>query len=100
MLRNKVPKLRISENSIDALYVQITLRIGTIGSQKTHYHGAVGLKIFRAANIIAANRIEPVTVWDTGGILAGPLGNARSAVNTALDRQITQFAADWLLVNA
>jgi hypothetical protein len=99
-LRNKVPKLRISESASDSFYVDVQVSAGkTVSGQKTDYYGMVQLKVFRLGTIVATNMTRRVIVWDTRGILTGPLSDARIGVNEALDIVITSFAADWLRAN-
>ena len=99
LLRNKVPKLQISESAQDTLYIDVHLSAGKIFGQKTDFYGMVQLKVFRLATVVASKMTGKVIVWDTRGILTGPLSHAQFGVDEALDVLITEFAANWSQAN-
>jgi hypothetical protein len=101
LLKAKVPRLGVIQGYIKdcppqmpALYVVVSLGVGEIGGRKTDYYGEVGAFLTRRAVWESGNRGLGIAYYH-GVMITGPLRAAREAINSALDRLLTDFAAEY-----
>ncbi len=95
-LKAKMPRARIADAAPDRLYLRLTvLQTETAGGSRLGYCGAIGLKLYREAKVLATGSMTSAVIWEDGAILSGPVGDASSHVNRAIAALVASFAVAY-----
>ncbi len=98
LLRDKLPKLRITESSGEFVYLNVNLDEMGAGGHESFY-GNLSLDVHRFATMLATGQVDLVTVWRKESISSGPVKLAPAAVRQAMESLTARLATDWLQAN-
>jgi len=90
-LRSRLPRLEIKKSATPYVYVTISVN----RSQSPGYFGSVSISINRSVTINQTGKIVSAPIWNDYLSFEGPPNQIDAGVRYALDRLITNFAADW-----
>ncbi len=91
LLRSKLRRLEIKKSATPYVYVTISVN----RSQNPGNFGSVSVSINRSVTINQTGKIVSAPIWNDSIIFEGPPNQLDAGVRYALDRLITNFAADW-----
>jgi hypothetical protein len=94
-LKAKMPRLRVDSSCEPAIYFDLNLARMTTQGQVIGFSCNTRFEVNRRSTIIGVDGAFLLTVWEIGGISAGPTDQARSVVLGALDEYLTRFSAAY-----
>lgn len=105
-LKRNIPRLTISKDAPSYIYVNVnSISDTTAGGRYLGFSIYVDVQLYRPVAILSNDFqtsigvITVASVWNDGRLMGGPKRQAAEAVNRALDRVLTTFAADYYRQN-